>query len=321
MTHDTRCQDLPCGITTIDTGYERPRFAASHLIVEGDQAAFVDVGTTHSASLLLEALRRKGVPRENVAYVMVTHVHLDHAGGAGELLRHLPHARLVVHPRGARHMIDPGKLVAGSAAVYGEAQMLARYGEIVPVPAERVIEAGDGFTLDLNGRQLLLLDTPGHARHHYCVVDEASRGIFTGDTFGISYREFDVEGRSFIFPTTTPVQFDPPALHASIDRLMSHKPERIYLTHYGCVTDTERLAHDLHEQIDMYVAVARDAAGAGEARHQRIKEGLAEIMLARLARHGCTMAREQILGLLAMDFELNAQGIGVWLDNGAGQAR
>lgn len=314
---DSRFQDLPYGITTIDAGYERPRLAASHLIVEDGLAAFVDVGTTHSVPTLLEALNRKGIPRENVAYVMVTHVHLDHAGGAGELMRHLPNARLVVHPRGARHMIDPGKLIAGVAAVYGADQMQARFGEVVPVPAERVIEAGDEFAVDLNGRRLLCLDTPGHARHHYCVWDEKSKGFFTGDTFGISYREFDVDGRAFIFTTTTPVQFDPPALHASIDRMMSYQPERMYLTHYGCVTDPERLARELHEQIDLYVAVAREAADAGEARHQRMKEGLAEIMLSRLAAHGCTMEREQILALLAMDLELNAQGLGCWLDSTA----
>ena len=317
MMRDSRFQDLPFGITTIDTGYERPQLAASHLIVEGGCAAFVDVGTSHSVPTLLEALRLKGIPREDVAYVMVTHVHLDHAGGAGELMRHLPNARLVVHPRGARHMIDPGKLVAGTAAVYGADQMRARFGEVVPVPAERVIEASDAFAVDLNGRRLLCLDTPGHARHHYCVWDEKSRGFFTGDTFGISYREFDVDGRAFIFTTTTPVQFDPPALHASLDRMMSYQPERMYLTHYGCVTDTERLARELHEQIDLYVAVARDASGAGEARHQRMKEGLAEIMLTRLAAHGCTMDREQILALLAMDLDLNAQGLGCWLDSTA----
>lgn len=318
---DIDFQDLPYGITVIDTGYERPHFAASYLIAEGGQAAFVDVGTTHSAPLLLEALRLKGIAREDVAYVMVTHVHLDHAGGAGELLRHLPNARLVVHPRGARHMIDPGKLIAGSAAVYGEEQMRARYGEIVPVAAERVIEAEDEFTLELNGRRLLFLDTPGHARHHYCVVDEARGDIFAGDTFGISHRAFDVDGRAFIYPTTTPVQFDPPALRASIDRLMRYGPERAYLTHYGCVTDTGRLAWDLHEQIDAYVAIARAAADAGAARHQRIKEDLAELTLARLAEHGCNLGREEALALLAMDLELNAQGLGVWLDSGADRAR
>src|SRR5690606_20245617 len=143
---------------------------------------------------VMEALQARGLAAEDVAYVCVTHVHLDHAGGAGALMHRLPCARLVVHPRGARHMADPSRLVASARAVYGEVEFARIYGDIRAVDAARIVEAPDGLVLELNSRPLRFLDTPGHARHHYCIFDEVSRSFFTGDTFGLSYREFDVDG-------------------------------------------------------------------------------------------------------------------------------
>ena len=312
------CIDLDYGISTIDTGYCRPGFDASHLIVAQGQAALVDVGTSHSVPHILQVLQDKDIARCDVRYVMVTHVHLDHAGGAGALLQHLPEAQLVVHPRGASHMIDPGKLIAGAAAVYGEARFRSLYGDIVPVASERVITAADNFELSLSGRSLLFVDTPGHARHHYCVWDSESRGIFSGDTFGLSYREFDTHHGPFIFPTTTPVQFDPHALHASIERLLGFNPERMYLTHYGRVEDVARLAVQLHRLIDVFVALARDVAAVGEGRHEALVAGLQKILLDELQAHDCRRPERRIMELLAMDIELNAQGLAMWLDKNSG---
>ncbi len=313
--------ELAHNITTIDTGYCRPGFDASHLIVEGSQAALVDVGTSHSVVRILKVLQDKGIARQDVRYVMVTHVHLDHAGGAGALLQHLPEAQLVVHPRGAPHMIDPARLIAGATAVYGEERFNRLYGEIVPVAGERVIEAADQSAVDLNGRSLLLLDTPGHARHHYCIWDAASRGIFSGDTFGLSYREFDTRRGPFIFPTTTPVQFDPIAMHASIDRLLSFNPERMYLTHYGCVEDVPRLAAQLHRMIEVFVGLARDAADRGQRRHEALVTALRDILLNELQLHACRWPEQRIIELLAMDIELNAQGLAIWADKQRGDDR
>jgi glyoxylase-like metal-dependent hydrolase (beta-lactamase superfamily II) len=198
--------------------------------------------------------------------------------------------------------------------VYGEAAVRQTYGEIIPVAAERVLEAPDNFELDFNGRKLLFLDTPGHARHHFCIWDERSRSLFSGDTFGISYREFDVEGREFIFPTCTPVQFEPDAAHASIDRIMALQPSCIYLTHYSRITQLERLAADLHRMLDAFVALGKRLRDEKTMRHERLKAGVEEIMLQALLAHGCELPLEEISRLLGMDFELNAQGIGVWLD-------
>lgn len=306
--------DLSFGITTIDTGLVRPGFTASHLIVEDGQAAFVDIGTSHTISILLEVLHKKQISRKNVKYVMVTHVHLDHAGGAGKLLRDLPNAQVVVHPRGARHLLNPEKLIKGATAVYGEEIMQTLFGEIVPVPEERVIRAEHEFCLDLNGRQFLFLDTPGHARHHYCVVDERSQGIFSGDTFGLSYREFDTIRGHFIFPTTSPIQFEPERMHASIDLLMQYQPTSIYLTHFGRVADVARLADDLHECIDQFVMLAQEVQTDGQERHDELLYNLEELLLARLKVHDCELDRDRILKILRPDSQLDVRGLEVWLD-------
>ncbi len=302
-------------IHVIDTAFQRDHFDAAYLLVGNGRGAFIDCGTSHSLPNLLAAVERAGLGVDAIDWLILTHVHLDHAGGAGALMQRLPNARLLLHPRRAPHMIDPARLVAGATAVYGEAEMARSYGRIVPVAAERVVVAEDGHRLSLGGRELLCIDTPGHARHHLCVWDEASRGWFTGDTFGLSYRELDSAQGAFIVPTTSPVQFEPEALHASIDRLMAQAPEAMYLTHYGRVRDTARLAADLHVQIDAMTAIARACDGRAD-RHRALVAALGELCLERARAHGCRLDAAGVLRVLGMDIELNAQGLECWLDRG-----
>ncbi len=304
------------GIHVVDTGFYRPRFDAAYLIVERGRAAFVDTGTNHSVPRLLAALDSLGLAVDAVDYVIPTHVHLDHAGGAGLLMQQLPKARLVVHPRGARHLIDPVHLMEGATAVYGAEEIERSYGALVPVPAERVVTTADGMTIDLGGRPLRFLDTPGHAMHHHCIWDAASKGFFTGDTFGLSYREFDTAAGPWIMPTTTPVQFQPQALRRSIERMLAFGPEQIFVTHYGRVRDVPRLAALLLAQLDEMVAVAK-ATPAGPDRHRALMDGFEAIHLRHLRRHGSALTDERIRALLALDLELNAQGIAIWLDRTA----
>ena len=301
------------GIHTIDTGFVRPRFDAAYLVVESGRGAFIDCGTNFAVPRMLAALDEAGISAAEVDWLILTHVHLDHAGGAGELIARLPNAQLVVHPRGARHMIDPSVLWAGASAVYGEAVMEQTYGRLRPIAADRVIEAPDGHVVELAGRPLRCIDTPGHARHHLTVYDERANACFTGDVFGLSYRDFDTANGPFILPTTSPVQFDPPALHASIERLLALQPDAMYLTHYGRVEDVERLAADLHVQIDAMVDLARAAHGKPD-RHAVLMESLTDLYAARAAAHGWRHGRDALRQLLGMDIELNAQGLEVWLD-------
>ena len=302
------------GVLTVDTGYLRPGLAAVHLIVQDGRAAVVDTGVNASVPRVLEALAASHVPPQAVDYVLLTHVHLDHAGGTGHLMAALPNARLVVHPRGARHMIDPSRLWQAAAAVYGEAETYAMYGHLVPVPPERVIAVEDGQTFHLGTRPLTIWHSPGHARHHVVIHDPAAGAVFTGDTIGISYRELDVAGRASVIPTTTPSEFEPEALHASIERILAAGPTAAYLTHFGRVRELERLAADLHRLIDAYVEVARAARGEGVTRHLEILGGLDALMQEEAERQGWPLRGEALTEFLRMDMELNAQGLGVWLD-------
>lgn len=304
----------PDGILALDSGYCRESLAAIHLVIHHGQAAVVDTSTNASVPRVLAALGAAGIPPEQVRWVMLTHIHLDHAGGAGSLMCALPNAQLLVHPRGARHMIDPTRLWEATAAVYGAEQAFMLYGRLAPVAAERIVLAEDLLQIEMGGRKFTVLDTPGHARHHICLWDETARAFFTGDTFGLSYREFDVNGRASVFPTTTPSQFDPDALHASINRMLAYEPEAMYLTHYSRVTEVSRLGADLHRLIDTMVAVARAARGDGVARHVEILAGLEQIVREEAERQGWTLPEERVFELLQMDLGLNAQGLGVWLD-------
>jgi glyoxylase-like metal-dependent hydrolase (beta-lactamase superfamily II) len=301
------------GIHTIDTAFQRDHFDAAYLIVEKGRGAFVDCGTSYSVPRLLAALKGTGLSPAEVDWLVVTHVHLDHAGGAGALMAQLPNARLLVHPRGAPHMIDPAKLIAGATAVYGEEEMARSYGRILPVPEERVVVAEDGCGIDLAGRELLCIDTPGHARHHLCVWDARSRCWFSGDTFGLSYRELDSDQGAFVVPTSTPVQFEPEALKASIARLLSYSPEGMYLTHYGRVDDAGKLAGDLYEQIDAMTAIGRSCDGRDD-RHRCMTAALTALYQDRARKHGCPLDDTGVARVLAMDIELNAQGLASWLD-------
>jgi glyoxylase-like metal-dependent hydrolase (beta-lactamase superfamily II) len=306
-------EPLGAGIYAIDTGFMRPRFDAAYLIVESGRAAFIDTGTNHAVPRHLEALTALGISRDAVDWVIPTHVHLDHAGGVGMLMRELPGASLFVHPRGARHLIDPSKLYAGALQVYGADEMERSYGRLLGVDVQRVVSSTDGMTIDLVGRPLLAVDTPGHARHHHCIWDAASHAWFSGDTFGLSYREFDTARGSFALPTTTPVQFEPDALKASINKLLARAPRQVFVTHYGRVVDPERVGAELIEQIDAMVAIAIPLRDHPH-RHDALKAALGDLYVARAAAHGVTFGRARTLELLAIDIELNAQGVGIWLD-------
>ncbi len=308
-----KLSDFRAGITAIDVALSRPRDDAVHLVIDSGRAGFVDTGTAHSLPTLLATLETKGIDRGDVDWVLTTHVHLDHAGGAGALMRELPNARCAVHPRGARHLVDPSQLIAGSRQVFGEERYDRLYGELVPVAAARVFTVEDGARIALGSREFELIHTPGHALHHYCIVDEAHALVFSGDTFGLSYRDFDVDGRAFIFPTTTPVHFDPEALCRSVDRIMSFRPRSIFLTHYAEVTDLERLAREMKERVLAFADLGARYRDAPD-RADKLRRGMFAMISGWLDAHGFPRDDARRHWLLDDDVELNCQGIEVWLD-------
>ena len=301
------------GVHVIDAGFHREHMAACYLMEAASEVAFIEVGTNSSTPRLMKVLGMRGWKPEDVRYVIVTHVHLDHAGGAGSLMQLLPNATLLVHPYGARHMIDPTKLEAGSRAVYGDAMFERIYGTLIPVEQKRVQIMEDGDETNLGSRKLRFVDTPGHARHHFCVHDSLTNGWFTGDTFGLSYREFDTEKGAFLVPSTTPIQFDPEPLKASVRRLVAVDPDCMYLTHYGRVDDVQRLSQRMIEGIDVLVGIA-ERFKDDELRREKIEMAMSDWLMEGLRQHGVSLPEEKCLELFRSDIELNTQGIEFWLD-------
>ncbi|MEM1263437.1 MAG: MBL fold metallo-hydrolase [Pseudomonadota bacterium] len=299
------------GIVAIDVDYVRPGLAASHLIIEDGRAAFVDTGTTHSVPALLQAVADAGLAPSDVEYVFLTHIHLDHAGGAGELMATLPKATCIVHPRGARHLADPSRLIEGSIAVYGEAAFNQLYGEIVPIDATRIVSTNDGHRLSLGDRAFEFFHTEGHARHHHCIADSRSGGIFTGDSFGLSYRELDSERGPFLFPTSTPVHFDPDAAHASVDAIAGRQPRMLYLTHYSAIDFEDRFVTEMHSSLDAYVALTGEHGDAADA-VERLTAALLAYLDERMIAHGVTLTATERAAVVQMDCALNAQGLVHW---------
>ncbi len=308
--------DYQNGVYAFDAEYVRPQMAAIHLVVDDGRVAVVDTASNAALPLTLDTLSSLGLGPESVDYVVLTHVHLDHAGGAGAMMAAFPNARLIVHPRGARHMAAPEKLYAAVEAVYGAEQAKALYGTLIPVPAERILAAADRQTLRLGSRKLEVLHTPGHAKHHLCLFDHASRGIFTGDVLGLSYRELDVGDRPFLFPTTSPSQFEPDEMRQSIDLVLSFQPEALYLTHYSRVVPTLSVTAQLRRLLDGHLAIARaEENTATSDREPRIRDGITHLILQELRNAGCRLSDSELLAVLDTDLTLNAQGLTYWLEH------
>lgn len=299
------------GICVIDTHYKRPQLACSHLLVQDRAAAFIDVGTTPALPRLLAALEQKNLSPGDVKYIILTHIHLDHAGCAGPLMEACATAQLVVHKKGAKHMINPAKLIEATIAIYGQQAFDTLYQKILPVEAHRVLTPEDGEIIDFNGRQLQFIETPGHARHHFCIWDAESKGVFTGDTLGLAYPELQTDPEHpFQIPTTSPVGFEPAVLLDSIERLCSLKPDYFYLTHFGPVKASARSVEALKQMIAAHETLGREAGEDQPLLQEKL------LTLYHEALESITPGsfdRATLRSIISGDLELNAAGIEVWL--------
>lgn len=296
-------------VTTIDAaylGYEG--FAATYLLQQGDRATFIETANAPAVPRMLEVLKERGLSPEQVDFIIITHVHLDHAGGAASLMQACPNATLLAHPSAAKHAIDPSKLVRSAKGVYGEERFAEMYGTIDPIPEARVRIMADEETLDWNGRELRFLHTRGHANHHFCIHDPASGGIFTGDSFGLVYPALQTNGL-FAIPSTSPTDFDAAAAKASLDRIVATGANTAYLTHFGGVSDLEGVTAQLHTQLDRYGAIV-DEAFASDRDDAAVEAFCSEHVSALfddlLRAHDLDTPTTR--KILATDIDLNGQG-------------
>lgn len=298
-------------ITTIDTEYTgRREMTAAYLLVDGTEAAFIETNTTHAVPRLLASLAQSNLSPQDVKFVVITHVHLDHAGGASALMKACPHATLLAHPRAAVHAIDPTKLVGSARQVYGDQAFDEMYGTIEGIDKRRVRALADNETFTLGNSTLSVMHTRGHANHHFCVLDPTSEGIFTGDAFGLVYPALQDGGR-WALPSTSPTDFDADAAKDSVRRIVASGMRTAFLTHYGGFDDLAVIGEQLVEQLDAYGAIVEDAMASGvdgDALDDMCKQRVAAIF----DRYLTTPERKQAVqpgGLLTMDLDLNAQGV------------
>jgi len=288
----------------------REKVAAAFLLKEGDRAAIVETNTNHAIPHIMQTMTEEGVQPEQVEWIIVTHAHLDHAGGASALLKKCPNATLVAHPKAAPHLIDPSRLLKSAKDIYGEETFQELYGTIKPIPEDRVKVPEDGESLSLGERELRLFFTRGHANHHFCVHDVSEKVVFAGDNFGIIYPALQHHGL-FAFPSTPPTDFDALAAIESIDKILATGANRVFPTHFGEVTELEAIASQLREQLQTFHEWIEEVDASGQP-----DEALDALFDKRIRAHFDTKC--EALGipadnphrrLLEIDVMLNGQGL------------
>ena len=301
------------GIFAVDSGYIRKQFASIHLVVEEKKVAIIDTGTNYSVNNVLEALKTLKLSNLSVKWIFLTHIHLDHAGGAGKLVNLFPNAKVAVHSRGVRHMIEPKKLWDAVVNVYGLKTAIDNYGTLVPISKNRIVPVGEGDILFLGTRAFEFWNAPGHANHHVFIRDTKTKSIFTGDTFGVSYRELDTSKGSFAFISSTPSQFDPDAALNSIRRIMESDASMNFLTHYSQLTDIQHTGNCLLKLVNDYVRIA-ELNSNKENVEKNIEKALTELLCQNAQLHGVSLSRKDLINVLQFDIKLNASGLVTWLN-------
>ncbi|SMO83807.1 MBL fold metallo-hydrolase [Melghirimyces algeriensis] len=276
-------------------------------VLEAEELTLVETGPSISIPYLLKGLEDLGHRPEDVRNIIVTHIHLDHAGGVGLLLEKCPNAQVVVHPRGARHLADPSRLIRGARMVYGD-QFDSLFDPVLPVPEDRIRIKKDEETLAIGPeRTLTFLDSPGHAAHHFSIYDPISRGLFTGDTAGVNYIRSKVFGFPFYLPSTSPNQFDPEAMKASISRFQKWDVERIFFGHFG-MSDKPGVVYDqVTKELDTFMEMGEQAIKAGEGAKGieiRLKEHYQQFLLNKGVPEN-----DVLFQLLFIDLTVCAKGI------------
>lgn len=232
-------------ILCIDNQYLQEYFACTYLIKEKNRALFIDNGTNSNIPILLDTLKKIGYKNEEVEFLIITHIHLDHAGATSKLIEFFPNAKILAHPKAAPHLINPKRIIEGASAVYGKENFYKMYGELKEIPESRIQIMKDEEEISFGERKLKFMYTKGHANHHFVIQDSKTNSIFTGDSFGVSYPIMR-EGKNFIItPSTTPTDFDSNEAILSIEKILKTKSTRAYLTHFNYFENLESGGEEL----------------------------------------------------------------------------
>jgi glyoxylase-like metal-dependent hydrolase (beta-lactamase superfamily II) len=298
------------GIITVDCRYMgQEGLGCAYLLIERGECAIVETSTAHATPLLLDALARHGLGPEAVRYLFLTHVHLDHAGGAGELLAQCPNAAVIVHPRGAIHLANPKVLVMSARRLFGEARFEQLYGRVRPVPAGRIRTVEDGEEVRLGARSLRCFSTRGHANHHLVYFDNASGALFSGDSFGAAPSFLRRGGGGPILPLTPPTEFEPVEARWAIERIVKLRPSAVYLTHHGAYHAVEEGAQRLLAALECAseaMQVARGLEPPSALAH--CYEALHGHFEQQLMKEGVILSDSQ-RAILDAELRLNAEGL------------
>ncbi len=276
-------------------------------VIQEEELTLVETGPSVSVPYIREGLAKLGYTTEQVKYIIVTHIHLDHAGGAGLFLRDCPNATIVVHPKGARHLVDPSRLIDGARAVYGE-QFDALFEPIVPVPQNRLITKADGETLRIGPDCMLeFMDSPGHAKHHFSIYDPVSNGMFTGDTVGVQYPQLRRDGIDLFLPSTSPNQFDPDEMLGSIERYRARDLSRIYFGHFGATEKVADVYSQITEWLPVFVREGKEVLAKGLS-HDDLAERLLKRVKASLQLRNVPEDHE-VYEVISLDLSVCSMGI------------
>ncbi|TVR72464.1 MAG: MBL fold metallo-hydrolase [Spirochaetaceae bacterium] len=301
-------------VITVDCNYIAPQVAAAYILIRQGRAVFIENNTSRAVPGMLRVLREQGLQPGDVEYAVVTHAHLDHAAGSRALIEACPNAQLLCHPRATRHLIDPTRLVQGTTEVYGADRFQELYGEVGPVPADRVRAVQDGETIDWHGELLEFYHTPGHASHHLVMVDRGSSSVFTGDAFGVAYPLLQRAGQ-LVLPSSPPTDFDAALSIESVTRIVALGCEHLYPTHFGRMPGTQQEAlHDLCAGFRLFDEVVEDCtarlqAGTPVAEIEKAcRAAVDDYVSERLRRRGLELSPAE-WELLGLDRELNTKGL------------
>ncbi|MDQ0158222.1 MBL fold metallo-hydrolase [Alkalibacillus salilacus] len=304
----SKLETLDYGVTLIDLyDLNLPNRTGSY-IIRDEALTVIETSASPSIPFLIEGLKEMGEDPGNVEHIIVTHVHLDHAGGVGLLLQNCPNATVHVHPRGKRHLADPTKLVQGARAVYGD-QFDELFDPVLPVPEDRFVEQEDGSELTIGSRSLTFYDTPGHAKHHLSIHDSKANAIYTGDTIGVYYPHLLPYGETFVLPSTSPNQFDPEAMLESLRRIEALEVDAIHFGHFGRSTEPQVVYEQMRDWLPIFLELSEEAVRT-EPDHQveAVRQALINRVVAYLDSLG--VARDdEVYQLLEMDMSVCALGL------------